>query len=135
MIQLYFLSILCNALSGFILFTGTEEETEDKPQIPFFTPVFYLVLGIISGVTGILKLLSPMHGFPFLGDLVPAAAGIIAGVLLVFGIYRQDKSPESAPSGSLDVLGLSLLRYRKPLGLALLASALLHFIFRDAFLL
>ena len=55
MIQLYFLSILCNGLSGYILFAGNENEVMEKQR---FAPIFLLVLGIMSAVTGILKLLS-----------------------------------------------------------------------------
>ncbi|MDR1837218.1 MAG: hypothetical protein LBQ89_06115 [Treponema sp.] len=135
MIQLYFLSVLCNGLSGYILFTGKEDETAGKTQDLFKefsinNPVFNLVLGILSAVTGILKLLSPAMGgfrFPIFGDLIPSAAGIIAGFLLIFGIYRKETSSES-----IDRLASSLLNLRKPLGLGLLAAALIHFLFPEA---
>ena len=135
MIQLYFLSILCNGLSGYILFAGNEGETVEKDfRFSINNPTFHLILGILSAVTGVLKLLSPtMEGIPLLGDLVPAAAGVTAGLLMVFGIYRRETSltsPES--SGSLDRLGTSLLRFRKSVGLGLLASAIVHFLFPQA---
>ena len=138
MIQLYFLSILCNGLSGFILFAGNEsEESEDSinKNIRFSlnTPTFHLVLGILCAVTGVLKLLSPtMDGILLLGDLIPAAAGIIAGIILIFGIYRQDISAAPENPGALDRFGVSLLRFRRAIGLGLIVVAFLHFLFPQA---
>lgn len=133
--QLYVLSILCNGLSGYILFAGNESGTVEKGfQFPVNNPVFYLVLGILSAVTGFLKLLSPnMEGIPILGDLVPAVAGVTAGLLLIFGIYRHDiSSSKEEASGSLDRIGVNLLRFRKFVGLVLLACAFIHFLYPQA---
>jgi hypothetical protein len=133
MIQLYFLSVLCNGLSGYILFSGGEEESIEKSmRLSVNNPTFHLVLGILSAVIGFLKLLSPFENrLPILGDLVPALAGIIAGFILVFGMYRRGTvSPE--PEKSLDHIGENLLRIRKPLGIGLLAIALAHFLFPQA---
>jgi len=138
MIQLYFLSILCNGLSGYILFAGNGgEESEDSinKSIRFSlnTPTFHLVLGILCAVTGVLKLLSPtMDGILLLGDLLPSAAGIIAGILLIFGIYRQDISAAPENPGALDRFGISLLRFRRAIGLGLIIVAFLHFLFPQA---
>jgi len=132
MIQLYFLSILCNAVCGYILLTENENLTEEKTNFSIGNPVFYLVLGIVSAVVGILKLLSPTQkldnssGVFFLGDLLPAAAGIIAALMLIFGIYRNDYS---AKSGELERIGVNLLAFRKPIGVGLLIVALSHFLF------
>jgi hypothetical protein len=131
MIQLYLLSILCNGIAGYLLFCEDDEKIE-KLQIPINTPTFHLVLGILSSVTGILKLLSPIansgRGIIIFGDLIPAAAGIIAGLVLIFGIYRKDVSHAS---GELDRIGANLLTVRKPLGIGLMAAALAHFIFGE----
>jgi hypothetical protein len=138
MIQLYFLSILCNGLSGYVLFTGSEDETaadaiDKNIRFSMNTPTFHLVLGIISAVTGVLKLLSPtMDGILLLGDLVPSAAGIIAGILLIFGIYRQDISAAPENPGALDRLGMNLLRFRRVVGVGLIVIAFLHFLFPQA---
>ncbi len=132
MIQLYFLSILCNGLSGYILFASKEEQTIEK-GLSLKNPTFHLVLGILSAVTGVLKLLSPtMDGVLLIGDLIPAAAGIAAGLLLIFGIYRQDTSAVSENQGKLDKFGVSLLRFRKAVGLLLFAIAGIHFLFPQA---
>ena len=138
MVQLYFLSVLCNGLSGYILFAGNEDGSiEGSLRFSFNNPVFLLVLGIISAVTGILKLLSPtMDGIPILGDMIPAAAGVTAGLVLIFGIYRHGSSSSPITSdvgiGSLDRLGTSLLRFRKTLGLCLMVTAAVHFLIPQA---
>jgi hypothetical protein len=136
MIQLYFLSILCNGLSGYILFAGDEGQSDEKIKVFYDNPTFHLVLGILSAVTGVLKILSPsIGGVPILGDLIPSAAGIMAGFMLIFGIYRRDSSSSSQSPESMDVLGSSLLRFRKPIGLGLLGVAVIHFLFPEALLL
>jgi len=140
MIQLYFLSILCNGLSGYILFAGNEGEEdsaadsiEKSIRFSLNTPTFHLVLGILCAVTGVLKLLSPtMDGILILGDLIPSAAGIISGILLIFGIYRQDISAAPENPSALDRFGVSLLRFRRALGLGILIVACLHFLFPKA---
>ncbi|MDR2942651.1 MAG: hypothetical protein LBV17_08700 [Treponema sp.] len=140
MIQLYFLSILCNGLGGYILFARNNDEGEEtadtiEKNVPFSlnTPTFHLVLGILCAVTGILKLLSPtLDGILILGDLIPSATGIIAGILLIFGIYRQDISAAPENPSVLDRLGVSLLRFRRAVGFGLIVVAFLHFLFPQA---
>jgi hypothetical protein len=133
MIQLYFLSILCNGIAGYLLFSGNIGEN-DKPQIPLNNPTFHLVLGILSAVTGILKLLSPLtlnnsgNSVLIFGDLIPAAACIVSGLIFIFGIYRGGAS-ETA--GELDRIGTNLLVFKKPLGLGLMAAAFVHFVFGE----
>jgi len=132
MIQLYVLSIVCNGLAGYVLFLD-DDSINEKTIFSLSGSTFHLVLGILSAVTGVLKLLSPIphnitstQGIIILGDLVPALAGLAAGLMLIFGIYRQNMS---AKSGELDRLGVSLLAFRKPIGLGLIAVALVHFLF------
>jgi len=136
MIQLYVLSILCNGLAGYVLFIDNDSMNE-KTKFFLSGPTLTLVLGILCTVTGVLKLISPipnvssMKAIIILGDLVPALSGIVAGLLLIFGIYRQSMS---AKSGELDRLGVSLLAFRKPIGLGLIVVAIVHFIFADRIL-
>lgn len=133
MVQLYFLSILCNALSGYALFSGGGDEGTEKPLSITGNPTFALVLGILSAVTGVLKLLSPtVDKVPILGDFVPAVAGVAAGLVLIFGIYRKSTPPASSSTNSLDTFAGTVLTFRKPFGLGLIAVALLHFLFPQA---
>jgi hypothetical protein len=120
-------------LSGYILFAGNENETSAKTLSFTGNPTFNLVLGILSAVTGVLKLLSPtVDRIPIIGDLVPAISGVAAGLVLIFGIYRQSTPSASTSTNSLDSLAVVLLSFRKPLGLGLLAVAILHFLFPQA---
>jgi len=132
MIQLYFLSILCNGVAGYLLFSMNDGE-DSSPRFPINNPTFYLVLGILSAVTGILKLLSPIpygvnsvRGVLVFGDLIPALAGIVAGIVFIFGLYRKEGAQSS---GELDRIGTSLLALKKPIGMGLMATALIHFVF------
>ncbi|MDR0456409.1 MAG: hypothetical protein LBH20_06980 [Treponema sp.] len=137
MIQLYFLSIVFNGLSGFLFIFGDMEKDdtdENKGKFSFISDGFRLVIGILAGITGILKLLLPMGRIPILGDLLPAVAGIAAGFMLVFGFYREHSS-DAVAEGSINRFGELVIHYKKPIGIILLASAALHFILPTAFLL
>ena len=147
MIQLYFLSIFCNTLTGYLLFanddtdtqasgaTGTSAEPAGR-KFPFgfslTNPTFNLVIGIISMVVGILKFLLAMNDTPFFGDFIPALFGLIAGFVLIFGVYRVRNSKVAENNSKLDRLGEIMLRNRKVLGMVLLVAALLHFLFPQA---
>jgi hypothetical protein len=136
MIQLYFLSILLNGLSGYILgFYRDEPELSVANSLRFSlnNSVFRLILGILSAVTGLLKLLSPVEGnIPVLGDILPALLGLAAGFTLVFGYYRERSTVESEQVNRLDE---TIGRYKKWLGFSLLISSVLHFLFPQALLL
>lgn len=136
MIQLYFLSILLNGLTGYMLIMGEGgdvDSIETSLKFSLRNSVFRLALGILAAATGVLKLLSPsMDNIPFLGDLVPAVAGIAAGFILVFGYYREHSPLAGESEGKLDRIGDTFLRYKKIAGFALLGAALLHFLFPQA---
>jgi len=137
MIQLYLLSIIFNGLIGFLLILGdTEEVVAQVKGIRFFFSSwgFRLVLGIITLITGILKLLLPMPNsertaIPILGDLLPALGGIVAGFILIFSFYRENSTKNESANGKLDRIGDTLLQYRKAVGISLLVISVLHFLF------
>ena len=131
--QLYFLSILLNGLTGFMLIIGNIEESgtiEKSMKFSFTGGGFRLIIGIAAAVTGLLKLFSPYMGVFFLGDLLPALAGIAAGFILIFGFYREHSNRPDV-EGKLDKIGDIFLRYKKAAGFVLLAIALLHFLFPE----
>jgi hypothetical protein len=136
MSQFYFLSILFNAFSGFVLFTDNgegESSLEERLNIPVNNGTFRLVVGILTLITGLLKLLSSVHGdTPVVGDLVPALAGLVSGFILVFAYYDERAASDT---GKFRVFGGAVLRHKKWAGLAAIAAAALHFLFPQALLL
>jgi hypothetical protein len=136
MIQFYFLSILFNALAGFILFTENSEgesSLEERIKLPVNSEIFRLVLGILALVTGVLKLLSSTQGdLPVIGDLIPALMGFCTGFILIFSYYDEHAS---TGEGKFRNFGAAALRNKKWIGLAAMAAAALHFLFPQALLL
>jgi hypothetical protein len=136
MIQFYFLSILLNGVTGYIL--GIEQEENEGSldtgfKISFRNATCRLVLGILAMLTGLLKLLSVTKGdIPVVGDLLPAVVGFAVGFILVFEYYnsRSELSTEKA-----DKLALFLKRNKKWIGFIAIASAALHFLFPSVLLL
>ena len=129
---MYFLSILCNGIAGFLFVYGDVFEGKgDDAKSSSFAGGFKLIVGIVAAVTGVLKLLMPVRGVPILGDLLPAVAGMVAGFMLVYGFYRDNVS-KSDESGKLETFGSALLVYKKPIGIACIAVAVLHFLFYGA---
>jgi hypothetical protein len=130
MIQIYFLSIFLNVLAGYVLVIGGEEEKADlgtKFRFSINNETFRLILGALTVITGLLKLLSPVQGdVPVVGDLFSVFAGLAAGLILVFDFYRSRSSlvPEQ-----LEKVGNFLLKSRKWIGFAVIAVAILHFMF------
>jgi hypothetical protein len=137
MVQLYFLSILCNGLIGLLFIFGEFGENstiEGSMKKSLFGGGFRLVFGIIAASIGILKLLSPYEGMPIFGDLIPALAGIVSGFLLIFAFYREN-STKVENEGALNQIAEVFLHYKKISGIALLVVAALHFLFPRAFFL
>jgi hypothetical protein len=138
MVQLYFLSIVFNGLAGFLfVFADLSggDTAEDGAKFSSVGSGFRLIIGILAAVTGILKLLLPMgengRMVPILGDLLPALASLIAGFMLIFGFYRERSSNVDSEE-KINRFGEIALHYKKAVGIALLAIALLHFLFPSA---
>jgi hypothetical protein len=129
MIQFYFLSIICNGVAGFLLATdraGSAESIEDSQKLSLGNETFRLVLGVLTVLTGILKLLSPVQGeVPVIGDIFPAFAGLAAGFSLLFEYYRRSSTLQSEKT---EGLGHFIDKNKKWIGIAALVSAVLHFL-------
>jgi hypothetical protein len=133
MIQFYFLSILFNLVSGYLLVTDRAESGEsvvNSLKFPVNAGTIKLILGILTALTGLFKLLSSVEGdVPVAGDLFPALTGMAAGAVLVFSFYREQSTLEME---GIEQPGGFILRYKKWIGIAAAASALLHFLFPRA---
>ncbi|MCL2609116.1 MAG: hypothetical protein FWD94_04340 [Treponema sp.] len=135
MLQIYLLSVLCNGLAGFLFVYG-DGSFEGKPESKPLGGAFTMLVGILSAVTGFLKLLIPVERPLLIGDLLPALAGILAGFMLVYGFYRGRKIGEEAAGlesgGRMETFGDVLLLRKKPVGIACIVIAVLHFILPGA---
>ena len=130
MIQIYFLSILSNVLGGLIL--SAEHYSEKFPGFSavkdFFSgkPGLRVAIGVISFLTGFLKLLTVTKGdVPVVGDLLPALTGLILGLSLLFERYKEKTT---VPSKAIDTADKLLLRHKSIYGSIGIIVALLHFL-------
>ena len=137
MLQFYFLSIVMNALAGYILITGDKDDQGPlvfKGTFSLKDETFMLVVGIASILTGLMKLLSAIDGdVPVIGDLFPAMTGFLAGFILIFEYYRSRTSLEN--SEGVEKVDRLLIANKKVIGMAALAAAVLHFLFPRVLLL
>jgi len=129
MIQFYFLSIICNVLAGYALITDTEATSSILDGIRSYVldETFRLVLGVLTMVVGFFKILSVIRGdIPVIGDIFPAAAGIVAGFSLLFEFY---KSRSSVIDEQTEKIVGFLSGNRKWVGYGAIAAAAAHFLF------
>ncbi|MDR2068798.1 MAG: hypothetical protein LBP71_02900 [Spirochaetaceae bacterium] len=130
MIQFYFLSILFNAASGYTLAMEDKDREGPAENGPCFflnNETLRLILGILTLVSGLLKLLSSIQGdIPIIGDLLPAVLGLLTGFILVFDYYHTKTSIGSEKSELIERI---IAKNKRWLGFAAIASAVLHFLF------
>ncbi len=131
MLQFYFLSILLNMVTGFILVWADGDDANREfsvhmPQI-VYDETFRFILGIFTAITGFFKLLTAIQGdVPVIGDLLPALVGLIGGFTLVYEYYR---ARSTADEDSLPVILQKIVCSKRYVGMACLGAAGLHFLF------
>ncbi|MDR3343029.1 MAG: hypothetical protein LBT14_09655 [Treponema sp.] len=136
MIQFYFMSILFNGVTGYILMHGHTQGEEGGGsgfRAPFPDDTSRLVLGVLTVLTGLLKLLSAMQGdLPVIGDLIPATAGLAGGFVLIFEYYRKKTTIDSNTYRQIE----EFLNFNKKwIGFLVFVAAALHFLFPQSLLL
>ncbi|MHC6202556.1 hypothetical protein ACYULU_05100 [Breznakiellaceae bacterium SP9] len=137
MVQFYFLTVLLNVLSGFTLLNedGTGDKIfESKVLKSIINETFKLVLGVVTGVSGLLKLLSSMEGdVAFFGDFIPALLSLLMSFILCYEYYVTNRiagSTDSASAiGTKVTIATLLLANRKIIGLLGIISGVLHYLF------
>ncbi|GHU68230.1 hypothetical protein FACS189447_10710 [Spirochaetia bacterium] len=134
MIQFYFLSIFLNVLTGYILISNDDADPlEIRPGFSLKDETVKLILGILSMVTGVLKLLSAIEGdLPVLGDIIPAVSGFFAGFILLIEYYRYHENKDSEEGENFSLM---LIHNKKIVGYIAIAAAILHFLFPKVLLL
>ena len=86
-----------------------------------------LVVGILSALTGLMKLLSPIqYDVAVVGDLIPALAGLCAGAVLLLDWYQERSDVSLALPEAIQNIYTG---GRKYLGIFCIIAAILHFIF------
>ena len=130
MYQIYLLSVVSNLLAGIALsFQGMDEKLQLSSVFNrdlMENTGFRLGLGVATFVIGFLKFLavSP-DDVPVVGDLIPALAGLIMGLILLLQYYRS-RSTVSSPT--LDKVENIFGRNSGVFGTAGMIIAVLHFL-------
>jgi len=129
MLPIYFLSILLNGLAGCILAFGKEETETEGLKFSISNETFRLVVGILSFLTGILKILSPVDvegNVPIVGDLFPVMAGFAGGFILIFEFYCRHNAIDTITAERIE---RTVKKHRKTAGFSCIGAAVLHFMF------
>ena len=133
MLQFYFLSILLNLVTGLILYfvdsNGQESVSETKIPPIVYDETFRLILGILTAVTGLFKLLSAVRGdVPVVGDLLPALAGLIGGFVILYEYYKN-RSRDEVENVNASVFFQKMIAGKKYIGIVCMVAAICHFLF------
>ncbi len=130
MMQIYFLSIILNLITGFVLFYTSEKNTKIKNLTLFENQVLILILGCLSFIIGIVKLFCvAKDGIAVFGDFIPALCGIVGGAALLIHYYSDNSNVELKLP---DFLNKLLFDYSFIIGIVCMCSAILHFFFPGA---
>jgi hypothetical protein len=130
MYQIYLLSVISNLLAGVALsFQGMDEKLHLSSVFNrelMENTGFRLGLGVVTFVVGFLKFLavSP-DDVPVVGDLLPALAGLVMGLILLLQYYRS-RSTVSSPA--VDRIETIFGKNGGAFGTAGIIIALLHFL-------
>ena len=135
--QFYLLSVVSTVVAGLALSSDHLGKKSD-----FFASFRFLrqnrsvqiTAGLVTAAIGVLKLifLSPREDIVVVGDLLPAAAGIILGLILIGEAFRQhpkEGSEEEKVSKSVEKVTRAIMPYRVPVGIAGAVVGLIHFLF------
>lgn len=126
MVQIYFLLVLLNILTGLLLARqGLKRSLGvwDQWFVPFDHKMVRGLLGLGTFLTGFLGLIFVLPGDQiFLGDLFPSLTALLGGTVLVLDYYR--KPPEEGQTAPLEDF---LASNRIIIGVVCLVFGLLHF--------
>ena len=102
------------------------DNIKPNEKFGFLNKNFLLILGIITFITGVFKLITPFHSkVPVFGDLIPAVAGIVSGFCLLLDYYNDVTTVPIALPEKLDSI---LVKSRRYVGIIVMASAVIHFL-------
>jgi hypothetical protein len=85
-----------------------------------------VTVGVVSFITGFLKLLSVTRGdVPVVGDLLPALSGLLLGGTVLFDRYKERSTVTSNTTQTAEKL---LLNNRTAIGLVGIGISAVHFL-------
>ena len=124
MFQIYFLSVMCNISVGlFLFFEGKITNSM------FFGPkkkISMVILGFASFIIGIVKLFVVCQpDVIFLGDLLPAIAGILGGMCLLINFSLEYGKNQLRLNPVLQTI---FIDWKKLVGIFAFIVGVLHFI-------
>lgn len=125
MVQIYFLLVLLNVLTGLLLArSGLKRSLGvwDHWFLPFEHKMVRGLVGIASFLTGFLGLIFVLPGDQiFLGDLFPSLTALLAGTILILEYYRKEPDPEAPAAEDF------LVSNRIIIGVVCLVFGIIHF--------
>lgn len=135
--QFYLLTVVSTVVAGLALssdYLGTKSEFFGSFRFLRQNRSIQITAGLVTAVIGVLKLIfrSPGERIVFAGDLLPAAVGIILGIILIGEAFRQHPKAEGQPERvekSVEKVTEAIMPYRVPVGIAGVVVGLLHFVF------
>ena len=130
MVQVYFLLVATNVLSGVLLARSGLKHPLSSDLEAFFLVLekkwFLGGLGLLTFVTGFLCLLFVLPGDQiFLGDLIPSLTALLAGTSLILEFYQKETPDKAGTTKRLDDI---LLSNRWIVGLLSIGFGILHFL-------
>ena len=135
--QLYLLSVVTTVVAGLALassYLNTKSEFFGSFRFLQKNRSIQIVAGLVTAAIGVLKLIFPYprDAIVVVGDLLPAAAGIILGVILIGEAFRQhpaEGSEQEKVAKSVEKVTKGIAPYRVPVGIAGAVIGLVHFLF------
>lgn len=123
--QFYFLSVFFNLLVGVSL---TFSSFEPAALFQGREKNYKMVVGIATVFTGLMKFIFVVQpDWVILGDFLPAVAGIIGGICYIIdGLKKEDEEKINNMNPVIEKL---FITWKKYVGIACIAVAVIHFIF------
>lgn len=135
--QFYLLSVVSTIIAGLALssdYLKTKSEFFGSFRFLQKNRSIQIIAGLITAAIGVLKLIfrSPGEEVIIVGDLLPAVAGIILGVILIGEAFRQhpkESAKQEKVGKSVEKVTKRIATYRIPVGIAGAVIGLAHFLF------
>jgi hypothetical protein len=135
--QFYLLSVVSTVIAGLALssdYLNTKSEFFGSFRFLQKNRSIQIIAGLVTAAIGVLKFIfrSPGEDIAVVGDLLPAAAGVILGVILIGEAFRQHPKAgegQEKVERSVERVTEKIRPYRIPVGIAGAVIGVLHFLF------